>query len=326
MMRLPKFRYLAPKTAAEAVAMLRGEGPGATVVAGGTDLYPNMKRRHQTPKTLVALKRVEGMKGFDWRNDGSVRIGPGTTLKSLERDARLAETLPALHTAVKSISTPVLRNMGTIGGNLCLDTRCNYYDQNYEWRRAINFCLKCEGDTCWVAPSSPRCWAVNSSDSVPVMMALGARVRLVSADGEIAAAAVELYAAEDGREWMTKRPDELLTDIEIPPQGDARAVYLKLRRRGSFDFPVLGVAARIEGNGAVARADLVLGAIGPAPVRVRDAEALLREGGLNDETIEAAADLAMKAAKPLDNTDFTFGWRRKMVPVFVRRALRNQED
>lgn len=321
MMRLPKFRYLAPKTAADAVAILREEGPDAALVAGGTDLYPNMKRRHQTPKTLVSLRHVDELRGVTVRDDGSVRIGAGETLRSLERNEALAAALPALVEAVHSISTPILRNMGTIGGNLCLDTRCNYYDQNLEWRKAINFCLKCDGDTCWVAPSSPTCWAVNSSDCVPVMMALGAKVRLVSADGERIVGADDLYAATDGREWMTKRKDELLADIEIPPQAGARSTYLKLRRRGSFDFPILGVAARVAGNGTVEKADVVLNAIGPAPVRVTAAEEHLAGQALTDEVLEEAGKLAMKAAKPLDNTDLTFGWRRKMVPVYVRRAL-----
>ena len=151
--------------------MLASEGPGAVVVAGGTDLYPNMKRRHQTPGVLVALRRVAELRGVTETSDGTLRLGPAATLSSLERDPVLRGRHPALWTAVRSISTPLLRNMGTIGGNLLLDTRCNYYNQSHEWRRAINFCLKCEGDTCWVAPSSDRCWAVNSSDSAPAFRA-----------------------------------------------------------------------------------------------------------------------------------------------------------
>jgi len=321
MMRLPSFRYLAPATASEAARALRGEGPDAAIVAGGTDLYPNMKRRHQVPKTLVALRRIAALRGVRWRRDGSLRLGPAATLRDLERSARIAKALPALHAAVRSISTPILRNMGTIGGNLCLDTRCNYYDQNEEWRRAIHDCLKCGGDTCWTAPGSDDCWAVNSSDSVPVMMALGARVRLVSADGDREIACDELFAVDDGRRWLTRRPDELLTDIVVPAQGRARSVYLKLRRRGAFDFPVLGVAARVEGNGTIERADLVINAVGPAPVRCREAEAFLRGRPLDDATIAEAAEIAPKECKPLDNTDFMPSYRKKMAKVFVRRAL-----
>ena len=181
--------------------------------------------------------------------------------------------------------------------------------------------MKCEGETCWTAPSSDVCWAVNSSDSVPVMIALGATVTLLSADGEREVSAEDLYKGPDGIEWMTRRPDEVMTSIRIPPQGDSRSVYKKLRRRGSFDFPVLGVAARIFGNGAVENADVVLNAVGPVPIRCEQAEAALAGKPLDDETIAMAAKLAQKAAKPLDNTDFLPSWRRKMVPVFVRRAL-----
>jgi len=326
MMRLPPFRFLEPKTTEEAAGMLRAEGPDAAVVAGGTDLYPNMKRGHQTPKTLISLRGVDGLRGVEWRPDGRLRIGPGETLRALERDAEIAARLPALSEAIRSISTPVLRNQGTIGGNLCLDTRCNYYNQNHEWRKTIDFCMKCAGEICWVATSSDVCWAVNSSDSVPVMIALGARVRLLSADGGREISAEELYAGVDGREWMTRRPDELMTDILIPPQGEARSTYLKLRRRGAFDFPVLGVAARIRGNGDVEKADIILNAIGPLPVRCEKAEATLAGRPLTEESIEDAAALAQKAAKPLDNTDFLPSWRRKMVPVFVRRALRHLAD
>src|SRR5262249_38005445 len=184
MMRLPKFRYLAPSTAKEAAAILHDEGPGAMVVAGGTDLYPNMKRRHQTPRVLVGLRRIDRLRGLEGSASRGLFIGPATTLTELEEHPLVREAYPGLHQAIHSISTPILRNMGTLGGNICLDTRCNYYDQNYEWRRAINFCMKCEGDTCWVAPGSDTCLAVSSSDSAPMLCAMEARLHLVSQRGE----------------------------------------------------------------------------------------------------------------------------------------------
>jgi 4-hydroxybenzoyl-CoA reductase subunit beta len=319
MMRLPTFRYYAPKTPEEVVSVLKG--PSVQVVAGGTDLYPNMKRRQHEPKTLVSLRHVDALRGLTWQRDGSLRIGPAETLRALERDPGIRERLPGLHEAVVSISTPTLRNTGTIGGNVCLDTRCNYLNQNYEWRRAINHCLKCGGDTCWTAPGSTRCWAVNSSDTVPLMIVLGAKFRLLGPDGAREIDAAEMYAIHDGREWLTRRPDELLTDIVIPPQGAAKSTYVKLRRRASFDFPVLGVAARIEGNGKVERADLVLNALGPAPLHCPAAEHALVGEPLTDESIAEAADLAPRAARPLDNTDHMPSWRKKMIRVHVQRAL-----
>jgi 4-hydroxybenzoyl-CoA reductase subunit beta len=322
MMRLPPFRYLAPTSVAEAVLMLSSEGPGAAVVAGGTDLYPNMKRRHQTPKTLVALRRVGELRGVSPTSGGGFRLGPAATLTSLERDPVLAARLPGLHTAVRSISTPLLRNMGTIGGNVLLDTRCTYYNQNFEWRRAISFCMKCDGETCWVAPSSDRCWAVQSSDTAPVLVSLGATVRLASPRGVRELPLEGLYR-DDGIAWLAKERDEVLTDILVPDPGTTRSHYGKLRRRGTFDFPVLGVATNVRLDvGRVATAKIVLGGVGSAPVRCVEAEALLVGKPLDEETIRAAADLAYKPAKPLDNTDHEHGWRKKMVKVFVRDGLR----
>src|SRR5436309_3000332 len=192
MMRLPRFRYVAPKTLREAAAILAGEGSEASVVAGGTDLFPNMKRRHQRPKTLVGLRGIEGLKGVRGAAAG-LHIGAATTLTDLEEDPAIRQQYPALFEATRSIATPILRNMGTIGGNLCLDTRCNYYDQSYEWRRAIDFCMKCDGEVCWVAPGSDICLAVSSSDTAPMLCALGARLRLVSRKGERTIEAKDLY-------------------------------------------------------------------------------------------------------------------------------------
>jgi 4-hydroxybenzoyl-CoA reductase subunit beta len=322
MMRLPRFSYCAPGSPEEVVTVLAGEGPGAQIVAGGTDLYPNMKRRQVEPKTVVSLRKVEGLQGLEWQEDGSLSVGANTSLRALERDERLKRHLPALWDAVVSISTPILRNMGTIGGNLCLDTRCFYLNQNYEWRRAINHCLKCGGDTCWTAPGSTKCWAVNSSDTVPVMVALGARFTLLGPRGERRVTAEEMYDVTDGREWLGKRRDELMTRIEIPPQDGARSVYLKLRRRDAFDFPILGVAARVvKRNGTITRSDIVLNAVGPAPIRCHEAEILLNGHALDDPTIHQVTLAALRNAKPLDNTDHMPSWRRKMVRVFVKRAL-----
>jgi 4-hydroxybenzoyl-CoA reductase subunit beta len=216
--------------------------------------------------------------------------------------------------------------MGTIGGNICLDTRCNYYNQNLEWRKAINFCMKCEGDTCWVAPSSPRCWAVNSSDSVPALMALDARVHLTGPDGERNLPIDDLFR-DDGIDYLTKRKDEVLTHLTVPPLNGARAVYRKVRRRGAFDFPVLGVAVRLERDGdaddaPVKDVKIVLNAVGSTPHVATEAMAFLRGKPLTDEVIEEVLPKAWRPAKPLDNTDYAHTWRKKMVKVEVKRALR----
>ena len=316
MMRLPRFRYLAPKTAAEAVKMLSEEGPGAMVVAGGTDLYPNMKRRHQTPKTLIGLRGVKELRGVN-----GTHLRPNTTLTELEETSDIRENYSALWKAVHSISTPILRNMGTIGGNVLLDTRCNYYNQNYEWRRGINFCLKCDGDTCWVATSSKICLAVNSSDTAPVLCALGAKLKFQSTGGERVLEAKDLYQ-KDGIDYLKKKPDELLTDIELPAVNGWKATYWKLRRREAFDFPVLGVATALWMDGETVRdAKIWLGAVASSPIEAVDSQNAIIGKKLTDEAIAEAAMAAFKPAKPMDNTDYAFHWRKEMVRHYVQGTL-----
>jgi 4-hydroxybenzoyl-CoA reductase subunit beta len=321
MMRLPSFRFRAPRSVADAAAWL-AEAPGETMIlAGGTDLVPNMKRRQQMPATLVALRQIAGLRAI--RHGGGLAIGAGTTLTDVVTDVRVAADYRGLWQAAAQVATPHLRNMGTIGGNLCLDTRCTYYDQSLEWRKAINFCMKKDGETCWVATSSPRCLAVSSTDTAPMLIALGARVTLVSASGTREIDLADLYA-NDGMRYLTRRPDEILTEIAVPDQAGWRSTYWKLRRRGSFDFPVASVAAtaRLEPDGRVFDVRLVLGAVASRPlVSIEAAGALIGER-LTDERIALAADAAYTIAKPMDNTDFELVWRKKMVKALVTNALR----
>jgi len=327
MMRLPLFRYESPRTLQEATRILAAEGPRAQLVAGGTDLLPNMKRRQQTPAVVVGLRRIESLAANRQDKPGTATLGAGLTLTQIVRDRRLGEQATALWEAAAQIATPHLRNMGTLGGNLCLDTRCNYYDQNYEWRKAIGFCMKKDGETCWVATSSPRCLAVSSTDTAPALLALDARVVLVSQSGEREIALADLYR-NDGMHYLERRPDEVLTEVRLAGQAGWRSTYWKLRRRGAFDFPVLSVAAavRMEGRGRDARvadARLVLGAVASRPLLVTDAAALLVGQPLSDDRIAAAAVKAAGFAKPMDNTDFVLGWRKRVTQEFVTYALRH---
>ena len=323
MMRLPKFEYHVPRTVAEAVR-IRGEvGPEGMFVAGGTDLYPNMKRRQQTPKTVISVMRLSELNQVTGDGASGLTIGAGVTLTEICEDPVINRDYPVVAHAARTISTPLLRNMGTIGGNLLLDTRCNYYDQNYEWRKGINFCLKKDGDVCWVAPGSSKCWAVQSSDLVPVMVAIGAKLRFASTLGERVVDAAGLYN-DDGIDYLHKRPDELLVDIQLPPTNGWRASYQKLRRRGAFDFPVLGVAAWIKtSNDTVTDAKVVLGAIAPSPIEITEAAAVLTGQPLNEDRIQAAAEAAYVKARPLDNTDFVYQWRKQMARQYTLRALRD---
>src|SRR5581483_7360618 len=204
MMRLPKFTYQVPRTVADAVRMIADAGPEGMFVAGGTDLYPNMKRRQQTPKFVISVMRLAEMHAITGDEKSGVIIGGSVTLTEICKNKTIQQVYPVVAQAAKLISTPLLRNMGTIGGNLLLDTRCNYYDQNYEWRKGINFCMKKDGDVCWVAPGSSKCWAVQSSDLAPVMVALDAKLKFVSIDGERVVRASDLYN-NDGINYLNKR-------------------------------------------------------------------------------------------------------------------------
>jgi 4-hydroxybenzoyl-CoA reductase subunit beta len=322
MMRLPRFDYRVPREIAEAVKIMAGSGSEGQFVAGGTDLYPNMKRRQQMPRTVISVMRVPELNQITGDGKTGIRIGASVTLTDIVEHPLINRDYPVIAHAARSISTPILRNMGTIGGNLLLDTRCNYYDQNYEWRKGINFCLKKDGDVCWVAPGSSKCWAVQSSDLVPVMVAIGAKFRLVSTLGERMIDAAGFYN-DDGIDYLKKRPDELLVDIHLPPLNGWRASYQKLRRRGAFDFPVLGVAAwvQVDQGGSVKNAKLILGGIAPSPLEVEAAGEALIGQPLDDDHIQAAAEAAYVKARPLDNTDFVMNWRKQMTRQYALRAL-----
>ena len=320
MMRLPRFRYYAPTSVREAVERLAASPGDAMFVDGGTDLVPNMKRRQQCPTVLIGLRRIEELKTI--ADGNGLTIGAAATLTSLLRYPHLCDTHRGLWQAAAHISTPHLRNMGTVGGNLCLDTRCNYYDQNYEWRKAINFCMKKDGDTCWVATSSPKCLAVSSTDLAPMLIALGASVTLADASGQRDVAVGDLYR-NDGIYYLTRRPSELLTTVRVPDSRGWRSTYWKLRRRGSFDFPVLSIAAAVKRgpDGNVETARIVLGAVASAPLEIREAGALLVGRPLDDDAVEQAAEAVAKVGRPMDNTDFSLLWRKRVIRQFVTYAL-----
>ena len=309
MMRLPWFEHRAPQSVQEAARILAGEGPDAMLIAGGTDLLPNMKRRQMAPKVLVSIKGL-------LRSNGAA-IGAGTTLTEIVNRKELPL---GLRQAAHQVATVHLRNMGTIGGNLCLDTRCNYYNQNYEWRKAIDFCLKKDGDICWVATASKRCVAASSTDCAPALMAIGAAVKLVSACGEREVALEDLYH-NDGIDYLERRPDEILTEVKA--RTDVRSTYWKLRRRGAFDFPVLGVGAAVKFAGeTVESARIALGAVASRPFLVEKANDFLVNKKLTDDVIDEAARLVASRAKPLDNADLDLYWRKDVAADFAGYALR----
>src|SRR6202040_1283771 len=282
----------------------------------------------QVPRTLMSLRHIEDLHALRLEDSGShrghsVRLGACVTLSELAADPRLRNGLTALAQAASFVATPQIRNMATLGGNLCLDTRCNYYDQSYEWRKSIDFCLKKDGTTCWVAPGSPKCMAISSTDTAPALIALGAGVRLVSRAGEREVPIAELYN-NDGLDYIQRRPNEILAEVLLDSLHGWKSTYWKLRRRGSFDFPVLSVAAavRISAGGMVEDARIVIGSAASQPLVAAEAAKSIVGRPLNADSIAEATVLAARIAKPLDNTDFDMSWRKKVTGAFVTCALR----
>jgi 4-hydroxybenzoyl-CoA reductase subunit beta len=285
-------------------------GPSAMFVAGGTDLFPKLKRRQFDVDTLIGLDFLDRAIHED-------HVGAGATLA----DIAAHPELQGYAQAAGLVSSPPLRNAGTAGGNLCVDTRCNYYDMTYEWRKAIGFCMKKDGEICLVAPSSPRCWAVSSSDTGPMALALGGTVLLTGPDGEREAPLESLYR-DDGIDYLAKQPAEVVTAVQLPRNPRLRSAYVKLRRRGSIDFPIAGAAVALEMDGdVVSGCRIALSAVASHPLEVRAASDFMIGKRVDEETVRAAAELAAKPAKPLDNADLTHFWRKRMVRVVVEQAI-----
>lgn len=318
MLRLPPLRHEAPLTIEEAVALLAEDG--ALLAAGGSDLVPNLKRRqYPDARSIVSLRRIPDLAGVRVDVDGTIRIGALVTLAEIVLDTRIPA---ALREAAGAVASPQIRNQGTVGGNLCVDTRCDWLNVPETWRQAAEPCLKAGGEMCWVAPAKKDCWAVSSSDLAPVMIVFGAEVQLINSEGQRSIPVEELYR-NDGIAYLAKAPNEILTEITIGVHTDLRATYQKLRRRASIDFPILGVAAavRLDATGTCTEARIVLGAVASAPLRVPTAEQALIGRTYDSDSIAEAAEAARKLARPLNNTDLTSRYRKRMIPVFVKRAL-----
>ena len=317
MLRLPRFHYISPPTLAEAIRLRLEHRDASMYVAGGTDVYPKMKRRQFQPQVVIGLGHVV----HDHISNGMrLRIGAGATLTTIAQHPKVRDGYAALAEAAGLVSTPQLRNMGTIGGNVCLDTRCNWYDQSLFWRTAEGYCMKTHADVvCRVATSSPRCLAVASADTVPALIALGASVVVVGPSGERTVSLADCYR-EDGIRYLALEPGEIVTEVVLPPADGWRSTYLKLRDRGSFDFPIAGVAAAVRWDGPrVAEARVAITALASRPVAI-DARALV-DTRLEDDAIAKVADAVHKAARPMDNTSGTISQRKRAARVLAERAL-----
>ncbi len=322
MLRLPPFRYHRPATVAQAIEVMGEHAGDAMFVAGGTDLIPNMKHRLFEPGHLVALKGIEELRGVRI-DDGHLRIGAAETLSHLASNPEVLNRFPALADAAGHIAGPQLRNSGTIGGNLCLDTRCTYYNQTAFWREALGYCLKKDGDVCHVIRAGKKCVAAHSADTPPVLMTLDAVATLVGPDGQRSVPVRDFFVA-DGIVNSRRAPDEIVTELRIPlASAERKQAYAKLRVRKSIDFPLLtvAIAADLDGDGTVRSIEGVVTALGSRP-RVLTAWGDVAVGRrLDDQVVDELAERAHKQCHPLENMIVDHEWRRAMVPVYVRRAL-----
>jgi 4-hydroxybenzoyl-CoA reductase subunit beta len=318
-MSLPDFQLARPRALLDAIAFLR-DNASTRILAGGTDLLPSMRQKLFEPEHVLDIRRIPELKGVRETEQG-IEIGALTTLAEIEHSPILTKNYPVLTEAAKTVASPLLRNMGTIGGNICLDTRCLWYNQSLAWRKSCGFCIKKDGDLCHVAPGGTKCWAAFSADTPPALLCLDAEIEIVSADGPRRMKLNDFYTG-DGANHRCLQPQELLTRIFLPrTSAGYRGAYRKLRIRGSIDYPLAGVAVVMKkSNGHIEDLRIGITAVNPAPVLIKGLDSLLN-GNLNETAADAIAEQATRTAKPLTTSALTPEYRREMIRVFTKRAV-----
>jgi len=322
-MSLPGFQLLRPRTLDETMGFLAKYSGDTKIVAGGTDLLPSMKQKLFTPPYVLDLRRVAELKGIRREGDG-VEIGALTTLSAIEHSPLVRSEFPVLYEAAKTVASPVIRNMATLGGNICLDTRCLWYNQSLTWRKSCGFCLKKDGDLCHVAPGGKFCWATFSGDTPPALLCLDAEIEIAGPSGTRRVALRDFYV-NDGIVRLNLASDEVVLRVFLPASSAGwRGSYQKLRVRGSIDYPLAGVAValRVEArSGRIEDARAAITAVNPAPHLVKDADAQLIGTVVDESLAERIGEMAAKTAKPLTTSALTPEYRREMVRVFAKRAV-----
>ena len=321
-MSLPQFRLLRPRAIEEAVAYLAQHAGNVRVLAGGTDLIPSMRQKLFEPGSVLDLRGLSELGGIRPLTNGGVEIGALTTLSSIEKSVYLRQHYPVLTEAAATVASPVLRNMGTVGGNICLDTRCLWYNQSLTWRKGCGFCIKKDGNLCHVAPGGTKCWAAFSGDTPPALLCLNAEIEIAGPDGRRRISLRDFYTG-DGENYRKLLPTELVTRVFLPAESaDYRGIYRKLRVRGSIDYPLAGVAVAMKrSNGHVADARIAITAVNPAPLLLQKAGEMLIGRAVDEALADAVGDLAARTAKPLTTSALTPEYRREMIRVFTKRAV-----
>jgi 4-hydroxybenzoyl-CoA reductase subunit beta len=324
MLRLHPYEYHGPTRLDEALALLSAHGEDAMPIAGGTDLVPNMKHGLFTPGHLVSLRRIDELRGFDAGEDGGLRVGACESLDAVARHPAVGERWPMLAAACAQVSGPQLRRVGTLGGNVCLDTRCTWYNQTRFWRGALGYCLKKDGVDCHVVKGGTRCVAAHSADGATALCALGAELEIAAPDGGRRIVPIDAFFTSDGVWNRRMEKGEILAGVRLPPpRPGARAAFRKLRIRDSIDFPLanLAVAAELAADGAVLSLRVFASGMGAYPRRVGKVEEAAKGLRLTDDVIEAVSEQAFRQCHPLENIIVDPEWRRAMIPVMTRRAL-----
>jgi 4-hydroxybenzoyl-CoA reductase subunit beta len=321
-MSLPSFKLLRPRSLRHAVDYLARHGDDLLILAGGTDLLPSMKQKLFTPGHLMDIRGIDEIRGIHVRPGTGVEIGALTPLSAIEDSEFIRRNYRVLHEAAMTVASPILRNMGTLGGNICLDTRCVWYNQSLQWRRSCGFCIKKDGDLCHVAPGGKFCWAAFSGDTPPALLCLGAELEIAGPTGMRRVALKDFYT-KAGDTRMRLERNEMLTRVFISEASSGwKGSYLKLRIRGSIDYPLAGVAVALKKNGGpVEAARMAITAVNPAPLLVAGVENVLLGKQVDEHTATVVGELAAKTAKPLTTSALTPEYRREIVKVYARRAL-----
>ena len=323
-MELPKFEFIQPHSLQEACSILREHDQKAALLAGGTALMVGLRYRLSTPAVVIGLKGLTALDHVARNESGSLSIGSMVTLEALEKSPLVLNEFTLLAQAIQLVAIPPIRHGATIGGNLCLDTRCIYYNQSEFWRSPQKACFKRGGDVCYAVEKGRRCQAVYQGDLGPVLIALGAEVKIASANGEKIIPLTEFFTGR-GEKPNVLKPDEILVEVRVPPSGQGAAgAYEKLRVREGMDFPMAGVAVLVKRNrsGAIEQARLVLGAVGSSPIEVSKAVGLLEGHEPTGDLLQRVSREVVDSARPVGNLAMDASYRRKMVGVLVKRALR----
>jgi len=313
---MPEFSVLKPTTTAEAARMLNDQN-GARILAGGTDLLVNIRRGIEAPQTLIDISAIDDVTGIACEQDGTIRIGSGVTLNTLVKNPSLPE---AIVQAAAEIAAKSHQNMATVGGNLCLDTRCVYYNQSEWWRNANAYCLKSRGEICHVAPKSKICFAAFSGDLAPALLVHHADIEILGPDGIRSCQLDDLYN-DDGADHLRLQKNEMLTAVILPASQNHISGYGKARVRNSIDFPLAGVAVRLSRDGdTLSSLDIALTGVSACPVRLSGTDQVCGQV-FGMETLDRLSHLLPKQIQPMTSTMTPPGYRRKVANNLMRNLV-----